>query len=255
MDMLEHNRAYWDAAVEKGDRWTVPVGADDIARARAGEWTVVLTPHTPVPRAWFPPLAGAQVLGLASAGGQQGPILAAAGAEVTVFDNSPKQLSQDRKVADECELNIATEQGDMRDLSRFRAGSFDLIFHPCSNCFVDDVRRVWLECARILKPGGVLLAGFSNPFNYLWDPLKEKKGEFVVKRSLPYADAELPEDERREAFGADAPLEYSHTLEAQIGGQLEAGLHLVGMFEDDWGGKEVADKYYKSFIATRAIKP
>jgi len=30
---------------------------------------------------------------LASGGGQQGPVLAAAGAHVTVFDNSPRQLA------------------------------------------------------------------------------------------------------------------------------------------------------------------
>ncbi len=40
--------------------------------------------HEPVPRAWFPgDLAGQAVLCLASGDGQQGPVLAAAGAAVT----------------------------------------------------------------------------------------------------------------------------------------------------------------------------
>jgi hypothetical protein len=53
-------------------------------------------------------LAGIEVLCLASGGGQQGPILAAAGAKVTVFDNSANQLVQDRLVADRDGLTIET---------------------------------------------------------------------------------------------------------------------------------------------------
>ena len=90
---------------------------------------------------------------LASGGGQQGPILAAAGADVTVFDNSPRQLEQDRYVADRDGLHLQTVEGDMRDLSCFPDESFDLIVHPVSNVFVPDVKPVWREAYRVLKPG------------------------------------------------------------------------------------------------------
>ena len=80
------------------------------------------------------------MLCLASGGGQQGPILAAAGANVTVFDNSPRQLAQDRLVADREGLAIETVLGDMADLSAFPDARFDLIVHPVSNVFVPDVR-------------------------------------------------------------------------------------------------------------------
>ena len=99
LDIHAYNSAAWDKAVERQSEWTVPVEPAAIAAARRGEWQIVLTPTKPVPRAWFPPLEGAGVLCLASGGGQQGPILAAAGARVTVFDNSPQQLAQDRYVA------------------------------------------------------------------------------------------------------------------------------------------------------------
>jgi len=93
-DAVAHNRAAWDREVESGNEWTRPAGSDVIARARAGDWSVVLIGYQPVPRDWFPAeLAGAAVLCLASGGGQQGPVLAAAGAAVTVFDNSPRQLA------------------------------------------------------------------------------------------------------------------------------------------------------------------
>ena len=101
-----------------------------IAAARAGEWNVVLTPQKPVPKTWFPMLRGLDVLGLASGGGQQAPIFAAVGAKVTVLDNSERQLEQDQIVARRDGLQVDSVLGDMRDLSRFSAESFDLVFNP-----------------------------------------------------------------------------------------------------------------------------
>ena len=96
IDPVLHNRAAWDRQVDQDNEWTRPVGPDVIARARAGEWSVVLIGYTPTPQDWFPAdLAGVDVLCLASGGGQQGPVLAAAGATVTVFDNSPRQLERE----------------------------------------------------------------------------------------------------------------------------------------------------------------
>ena len=92
-DVFVYNRQAWDRQVQRGNRWTVPVSSEQIARARNGDWSIVLTPTKPVPLEWFPPLVGLDVLCLASGGGQQGPILAAAGANVTVFDNSPARLA------------------------------------------------------------------------------------------------------------------------------------------------------------------
>ena len=104
----------------------MPVGSEAIAAARGHRWEIVLTPVKPVPRAWFrEPLAGREVLCLACGGGQQGPILAAAGARVTVLDNSPAQLAQDRLVAEREKLDLRLVEGDMADLSAFADQSFD----------------------------------------------------------------------------------------------------------------------------------
>jgi 2-polyprenyl-3-methyl-5-hydroxy-6-metoxy-1,4-benzoquinol methylase len=97
-DVREHNRIAWDALAEQGNEWTVPVSPEAIEEARHGRWEIVLTPTKPVPRAWLE-VEGRQVLCLASGGGQQAPILAAAGASVTVLDNSPKQLECDGRAA------------------------------------------------------------------------------------------------------------------------------------------------------------
>ena len=254
-DIRDYNARAWDKAVERESRWTVPVTPEEIAAVRRGEWQIVLTPTQPIPRAWFPPLAGADVLCLASGGGQQGPILAAAGAHVTVFDNSPQQLAQDRHVARRDGLTLATVEGDMRDLSAFASASFDLIVHPTSNLFVPDVRPVWRECCRVLRPGGVLLAGFCNPILYLFDQELADDGVLQVRHALPYSDLTSLTDAERAAYLDELqPLEFGHTLTDQIGGQLDAGFVLTGFYEDSWPGVKL-NEYTPTYIATRAVKP
>jgi len=257
MDVLAYNRQAWNYQVEHGNIWTQPVSPEVIVAARRGEWSVELTPIIPVPRDWFPDLPGLDVLCLASGGGQQGPVLAAAGASVTVFDNSPRQLEQDRMVAQREGLEIITIQGDMADLSVFPDKSFGLIFHPVSNVFSQHIMPVWRECYRVLRPGGVLLAGITNPIVYIFDfGIIEKEGRLEVRYSLPYSDLEnLSPEELAKYMAGNSPLEFSHTLEEQIGGQLQAGFVLTGFYEDIDSGDDPIDRYFKKYFATRAVKP
>jgi SAM-dependent methyltransferase len=251
----DHNRKAWDRQVETGNEWTVPASPEAIAAARRGEWQVVLTPTRPVPHSWFGTLNGASVLCLASGGGQQGPILAAAGARVVVFDNSPRQLDQDRLVAEREGLDLTTSEGDMRDLSAFSDGSFDLIFHPCANLFIPDIHPVWRESFRVLRPGGRLLTGFVNPLQYIFDWERSERGELIVRHAIPYSDlTSLETAERQRWIDSGQPLEFGHTLEDQIGGQLKAGFVLTGFYEDV-DPKHVLSRYIASFIATLAVRP
>jgi SAM-dependent methyltransferase len=208
-----------------------------------------------VPGDWFPPLDGLDVLCLASGGGQQGPILAAAGARVTVLDNSPGQLAQDRLVADREGLSLECVRGDMGDLSVFRDASFDLVVHPCSNAFVPDVGPVWREAFRVLRAGGSLLAGFTNPVAYLFEDSALERGELRVAYTIPYSDLASPsEDERRRFAERDEPLCFGHTLDDQVGGQLAAGFLLTGFYEDT-DPSSILARYIPSYVATRAMKP
>jgi SAM-dependent methyltransferase len=260
MDVMAHNRMAWDALAERGNRWTVPVSAEALAAARRGDWDIVLTPIKPVPRSWFGDLASSRVLCLASGGGQQAPILAAAGATVTVLDNSPKQLEQDARVAREHDLPITTLAGDMARLDAIQSVSFDLIVLPVSVCFVPDVRPVWEEAFRVLRPGGALLAGFTNPIAYVFDQdLLDRSKTLEVRHRLPYSDAAtLTADEATRRLNGDwPPLEFSHTLEDLIGGQIEAGFVLNGMYEDSNRPEDgdPLNRYTPTYIATRALKP
>jgi SAM-dependent methyltransferase len=255
VDITKYNREAWDREVKAGNPWTRPVESQVTEAARRGDWQILLTPVKPVPRDWFGALKGQKVLCLASGGGQQGPILAAAGAHVVVLDNSPAQLAQDRVVAARDGLDIQLELGRMDDLSRFPDSTFDLIIHPVSNLFVPNIRPVWREAFRTLCHRGSLLSGFANPVNYLFDPEEVDRGTFVVRHALPYSDlTSLSREALDEYLKKGEPLEFGHSLDDQIGGQLEAGFAITGFYEDRWPGHAL-DKYLPMFLATRAVKP
>lgn len=259
VDVNRHNQHSWDQQSAAGaSPWVRPVTAKDIAAARDGEWQVILTPTKSVPKSWFGNVAGKNLLCLASGGGQQAPILAAAGAVVTSFDQSSQQLGKDADVAKRAGLNIHCVQGDMADLSMFADASFDLIFHPVSNVFAADVKPVWRHCARVLRPGGRLLSGFMNPDYFLFDHWDmEEGGPLEVRFALPYADLTHVDAATLDARMANgAALEFSHSFDDQIGGQLEAGLVIAGFYEDRWDNEATPlNSYMATSMATLAIKP
>lgn len=258
MDVIEHNRAAWDRESTAGSEWSTPVGPEVIEAARRGDWSVILTPLRAVPRAWFGDLRDRDVLCLASGGGQQAPVLAATGARVVSFDLSEVQLEKDRVVAERHGLDLRCVRGDMADLSRLPSETFDLVFHPVSNVFAPDPRPVWRECHRVLRPGGRLLAGFMNPSFFLFDHDEAaREGSLIARYSLPYRDPESRSgtDLRRWKESGQA-AEFSHSLESQIGGQLEAGLMLLDLYEDHWSDEAtLLNRYSPTFIATLASKP
>jgi ubiquinone/menaquinone biosynthesis C-methylase UbiE len=253
LDIRAYNQKAWNDQVDSGNPWTIPVSPEVIAAARRGDWSVLLTENKPVPREWFPPLQGLVLLALACGGGQQAPVFAAVGANVTVLDNSPRQLDRDRQVAEREGLKLTLVEGDMRDLSAFADGSFDFIFHPVSNVFIHEIRPVWREAFRVLRRGGTMLAGFMNPDIYIFNLEKADQGVLEVIHKLPYADSDHPEIVRK-MMEKNLPLEHSHSLTDQLGGQLDAGFHIIGLYEDhhkDWSIGETMPTY----IATRALKP
>jgi len=257
MNLLNHNRLAWDREAVASGVWSTPVDSKTIEQARTGTWQIILTPRLPVPHDWFGEIHGKPVLCLGSGGGQQAPILSAAGANVTSFDLSDEQLARDRLVADRDGLQLKCVQGDMADLSCFANGSFDLIFHPASNVFVPDVGAVWRECHRVLRKGGALLSGFMNPAVFMFNHDEaEQTGLLRVRYSLPYSDLKSlePAALQRKLAGGEA-LEFSHSLDAQIGGQLSAGFVITGFYEDRWFDDSwLVSNHCPVAMATKAIK-
>lgn len=255
MDILAYNRDAWNKEVEGGEnRWTQPFNPEVIAKAKLGEFNVLLTENISVPKKWLPSLKGADVLCLASGGGQQGPVLAAAGANVTVFDNSPAQLKQDQFVAEREALNLQTVEGDAADLSMFADESFDVVFNPVSTVFMQDVRVVWKECYRVLRRGGILMTGFMNPVHYIFDMYKADEGILEVAHSIPYSDlTSIPKEYLDELIEKRLPLEFGHSLTDLLGGQCDAGFVITDMYED-YMLDSLVHNYHPNYIATRAVK-
>ena len=237
-----------DRWVREGWEWGQPIDHETFLRARAGDWSVVLTPTKPVPRDWFGDLRGKRVLGLASGGGQQMPIFAAAGAVCTVLDYSEEQLKAERMVAEREGYAIEIVRADMTKPLPFADGAFDLVFHPVSNCYVREVKPIWRECFRVLKPGGYLLSGTDHFVNYLVDEDEER----IVNR-LPFDPLEDPA-QMAQLQRDDCGVQFSHTLEEQINGQLEAGFTLLALYEDTNGQGRLHDLNVPTFLAMRSRK-
>ena len=236
--------------IEDGWEWGRPIDHATFAAARSGDWSVMLTTTRPVPHDWFPEsFEGLRVLGLASGGGQQMPVFTALGARCTVLDYTPAQLESERLVAEREGYAIDCVRADMADPLPFADASFDMVFHPVSNCYVREVKPIWRECFRVLKPGGRLLAGLDNGVNYIVDDAEER-----IVHSLPFdpvADPSL----RRELEASDAGVQFSHTAEDQLRGQLQAGFTLLDLYEDTNGTGRLHELGIPSFWATLAVKP
>ena len=248
MNYQDINAKTIDRWIEEGWEWGIPVSHEDYVKARAGEWDMLLTPTKFVPHSWFGDLKGKKVLGLASGGGQQMPVFAALGAECTVLDYSEKQLESERMVADREGYEIEIVRADMTTPLPFADGTFDLIFHPVSNCYVEEVKPIFKECARILKHGGILLSGLDNGVNYLVDD-----DETMIVNTMPFNPLKN-EANRKQLEDSDCGMQFSHTIEEQIGGQLEAGLMLTHIYEDTNGEGRLHEMNIPCFLATRAVK-
>ena len=181
------------------------------------------------------------------------PIFAAAGADCTILDLSDRQLERERQVAAREGYAINIVQADMTKRLPFTDDSFDIIFHPVSNCYIEDVYHVWNESFRVLKPGGVLLAGLDNGFNFLIDDFSVRP--LVITHKLPYNPLRMDAEQRQRMIDNHEGLQFSHTLEEQIGGQLKAGFILKDVYEDFNNDPDAVTDGIPSFWATRSVKP
>jgi len=247
-----------DRWCDDGWEWNVPISRETFADAKAGRWDVVLTPIRPVPHEWFVPflqggrLDDVQLLGLACGGGQQMPVFAALGADCTVLDYSQRQLDRDREVAAREGYHINIVRADMTKWLPFEDGSFDVVFHPVSNCYIEDVYPVWRECFRVLRPGGILLSGLDNGFNFMVDDFTVRP--LVITNQLPFNPLKNPE-QMEKLRRNDSGIQFSHGFDEQIGGQLKTGFVITAAYEDFSNDPDAIADGIPSYWATKAVKP
>lgn len=228
-DQVERNINH---LAEQDVNWSRPATAEQLQQARNG------MPGLPfgkdvIPAQWLGGLRGKKVLCLAGAGGLQAPLLACAGAEVTVLDLSERMLDRDREMAAREQLNIQIEHGNMCDLSRFADEQFDLVINPPSLFYVPDVMPVFREAYRVLRRGGSFIMISTNPIAYVCDYDAALDCYKAVNR-MPYCSAD-------HADQGDW-VEYGHTMESYIGGQLKCGFVLTGYMESQM--EDITELYF-----------
>lgn len=235
-DRVERNI---DNLVENDVNWSHPAAPQQLQNARDGKMELPFGSNGVIPAEWLGTLQGKRVLCLAGAGGLHAPIMACAGGEVTVLDLSQKMLDRDREIAAREGLDIRIEHGNMCDLSRFADESFDLVLNPPSLFYVPDVMPVFREVYRVLKKGGCFIMISMAPIAYVCD-FDEAEGCYKAINRMPYCSTE-------HADQGDW-VEYGHTMESYIGGQLKCGFVLTGYMEHQM------DDITELYFATRAIK-
>ena len=248
MNYQDINAQTIDQWVDEGWEWGRPVTHEEYAAALCGHAQIFLTPTKPVPAAWLGDVKGKRVLGLASGGGQQMPLLTAMGARCTVLDYSPRQLESERIVAAREGYSIDIVRADMTKPLPFEDEAFDLIVHPVSNCYVESVEPIFRECYRVLNKGGALLSGLDNGVAFMFDNDEER-----VVNTFPFNPLKNPE-QMAQLEADNSGVQFSHTMEEQLGGQLRAGFTLVDLYEDTSGSGNLHEHNIPTFIATRAVK-
>lgn len=257
IDITKHNAMAWDEESIEESPWCTPVSEEVIKAAKKGDIQLRLTPIKFVPISWLEGIKGKEVLCIGSGGGQQAPIVAAAGANVVSVDISQEQLNKDLFVANRDGLKLLTIKADMSDLSDFEDSTFDLVINAASTVFIPDVEKVWREFYRVLKPAGELFSGMMNPSFFMFDHAEaEESGVLEIKHKLPYSDMEsLGKKELKRIIDDEVPLVWSHSLETLIGGQTKAGFSIIDLYEDWWAGDEtLLNKFSPTTFVTRARK-
>ncbi len=268
-EIIEKNTVNWDREVDEGGRHTLPWDLD-VAELQAylnGETDLLKQPYSHCyPREVYTDVAGKDVLCLASGGGQQSAVFGLLGANVTVIDICEGQLKGDRAAAERYGYEVKTVCGDMRDLSLFANESFDLIDQAISLPFVPDVRDVYREAHRVLKPGGLYHSAHMNPSTYYvsfdgpnngWDGTGYRIAE-------PYRGGPiLQKEDGTETMSAGKPTgEFVHLLSDIFNGLAELGFRIESVWEDpagDLSAEPGSDEHMRAFIqkyfAITARKP
>jgi len=224
MNLSEQNRIAWDRMAKNGHPLAKPATDDDL-----------LNPLKCVDEiGWLgTSIAGKHVLCLAAGGGRHSALYCTAGAVVTVVDISPGMLELDRLVARERQLEMRIIEGSMKSLPMLKDGEFDIVVHPVSTCYVDDLGPVYAEVARVLRLGGLYISQHKQPTN-LQAALEPIDGRYAIEQPIqgsltatpPTSPSRLRESGTREVI---------HSLQTLLGGMCRAGFHIEDITEPQHG--------------------
>jgi hypothetical protein len=114
----------------------------------------------------------------------------------------------------------------MRDLSCLDDEAFDLVYQAPSMAYVPDVRPVYAQSFRVLRPGAIYRVCFTNPATEFvdWDSW-DGEGYRITR---PYSERM----EREQEGGAEGSIQFRHSMADIFNGLIEAGFS-IQQVEDD----------------------
>ena len=252
MDIYEANRNAWNNEASLGNFWTLMVKDEQIQKAREGKPEIWVTPFKMVPLAWISDLKGRDVLLACSGGGQQTPILAAYGANVTTLDISDSQIRQDRKALEKYGLDATLVRANVLEMP-FEDNSFQAVIMPQAMNFIDDLDKLYTEVKRVLRSGGVFIFGTANPILYTFDERIQSR-KLKVRYTIPFSHSKsLSEKALASRLSKTDTLEFSHTLNSILGLLTQKGFAITGFYTDNAGSEPTDSFVHDSHLAVRAV--
>lgn len=240
--------------INDGWEWGKPITHEQFIDAKHGEYKILLTPTKEMPKSWIKDIKDKEVLGLASGGAQQMPIIKALGGIPTCLDLNKNQIESERVFAKAENYDINLVCADMTKPLPFEDNSFDYIINPVSMCYIEDCFPIFKECYRVLKPGGYFISAHDNGTNY-FVPEDAKNGSITLD-AMPFNPLKN-KSQLELSLKLDYGIQFSHSLEDVIGGQLKAGFKLLDIYEDynDHTKEDLLSRLnIPTFYATRFIK-
>jgi SAM-dependent methyltransferase len=238
--ILEHNRKAWDNRATQGQRFARPATDEDFQQP-------LKTMDGP---GWLGDVANRHVLCLAAGGGRHGPLLASAGAQVTVVDLSPVMLALDREVATARGLRVETVEASIDDLSPLPDAAFDIVIQPVSTCYVPDIRRAYSEVARVTRAGGLYSSRHKQPTS-LQVGLAPMPAGFVVAEPY-FLNGPLSPPRQAGPHREQGTMEFLHRWADLLGGLCQSGFVLEDVLEPKFGdpsAKPGSFEYRGHFVA------
>jgi ubiquinone/menaquinone biosynthesis C-methylase UbiE len=223
MNYKQANRRAWSYLARNGCDSSQPYGPREFANAF----------HWLDDKSWINWARVKSVLCLACGGGQQAPLFASLGCQVTVADMSPEQLRIDREVAEKYGLSIECVEADMLDLSRLRGRNFDLVYQAVSTCYVPDVRRLYREVFSVLCAWGQYRVEHWNPTHlqlsdsFAWDGEAYR----VVQPQTTSGPLPWVVQSGENGNAKVSCLHYLHPLHDLIGGLCDSGFAILRFAE------------------------
>jgi len=218
-DQHDQNRRVWNRLAHSEPRFAAAASDAELANPLAS-----LDSY-----GWLgPSVAGRSVLCLASGGGRQGVLFAAAGATVTVLDLSPEMLALDRQVAAQRGFDLETIEGSMDNLAMLAPAKFDIVWQAVSTCYVPDVGSVYRQVARVIRPGGVYLSQHKQPVSLQAVVKPTADGYQIVE---PYYRTDPLQPTQACAHRERGAVEYLHRWEQLVGELCRAGFVIEDLVE------------------------